>query len=90
MSKKDKHFQWSIINKKAAKWCFDRGYKIYPKPIEFKELKYKQKLGVKFKLVVEYGSEKKEGSKEYTQKEWPIAIWSVYNYLYNKHSGSKD
>ena len=88
MSKK-KQIQDIVINQEAAKWCFNRGYKIYPKPIEFKETKYRQKLGVKFKLVVEFGSDKKIGSKEYTQKEWPIAIWSVYNYLYNKHSGEK-
>lgn len=88
MSKK-KQIQEIIINQEAAKWCFDKGYKIYPKAIEFKETKYRQKLGTKFKLVVEFGSEKKMGEKEYTQKEWAVAIWSVYNYLYNKHSGKK-
>ena len=37
-----------VINPEAAKWCLNRGYKIYPVPVEFKELKYNQKLGVKF------------------------------------------
>ena len=64
---KRKQIQEVIINQEAAKWCFERGYKIYPKAIEFKETKYKQKIGVKFK--------------------WSIAIWSVYNYLYDKHNG---
>jgi len=80
---------WSVVNQKAAKWCFDRGYRIYPKPIEYKNQKYQNRLGVKFKLVVEFGGDKKIGTKEYTQREWPIAIWSVYNFLYNKHNGEK-
>ena len=80
---------WSVVNQKAAKWCFDRGYRIYPKPIEYKNRKNQNRLGVKFKLVVEFGGDKKIGTKEYTQKEWPIAIWSVYNFLYNKHNGEK-
>ena len=87
--KKDS-IDWSVVNQKAAKWCFDRGYRIYPKPIEYKNQKYQNKLGVKFKLVVEFGGDKKIGTKEYTQREWSIAIWSVYNFLYNKHNGSKD
>lgn len=86
---KRKQIQEVIINQEAAKWCFERGYKIYPKAIEFKETKYKQRIGVKFKLVVEFGGIKKIGVKEYTQSEWSIAIWSVYNYLYNKHNGKK-
>ncbi len=86
--KKDS-IDWSVVNQKAAKWCFDRGYRIYPKPIEYKNQKYQNRLGVKFKLVVEFGGDKKIGTKEYTQREWPIAIWSVYNFLYNKHNGSK-
>ena len=84
--KKDS-IDWSVVNQKAAKWCFDRGYRIYPKPIEYKNQKYQNRLGVKFKLVVEFGGDKKIGTKEYTQREWPIAIWSVYNFLYNKHNG---
>lgn len=78
-----------VINPEAAKWCFDRGYKIYPKPIDFKDTKYNSKLGIKFKLVVEFGGDKKIGSKEYDQNEWPVAIWSVYNFLYEKHNGEK-
>lgn len=90
MSKKDKYLEWSIINQKAAKWCFDRGYKVYPKPIQFKDAdKYGNKLAVKFRLVVDFAGDKKIGTKEYTQSEWPIAIWSVYNFLYNKHNGEK-
>ena len=80
-------FEWeSVINQKAAKWCMDRGYRIYPVPVEFKHLRHKQSLGVKFKLVVEFGGDKRIGEKLYTQREWPIAIWSVYNFLYNKHN----
>ena len=79
----------TVINQEAAKWCMDRGYKIYPVPVEFKELKYKQKLGVKFKLMVEFGGEKRIGEKLYSQSEWPFAIWSIYNFLYNKHNGKK-
>lgn len=75
-----------VINQQAAKWCFDRGYKIYPKPIEFKQVSPKSKLGTKFRLVVEFGGVKKIGTKEYNQMEWADAIWSVYNYLYNKHA----
>lgn len=78
-----------VINPEAAKWCFDRGYKIYPKPIDFMDTKYNSKLGIKFKLVVEFGGDKKIGSKEYDQNEWPVAIWSVYNFLYEKHNGEK-
>ena len=37
---------YSVVNQEAAKWCMDRGYKIYPIPVEFKELKYKQRLGL--------------------------------------------
>lgn len=77
---------YSVINQEAAKWCIDRGYKIYPIPVEFKDLKYKQRLGVKFKLVVEFGGDKKVGSKLYEDIEWSNAIWSVYSYLYNKHA----
>jgi hypothetical protein len=76
---------YSVINQEAAKWCISRGYKIYPVPVEFKELKYKQQLGVKFRLVVEFGGDKKVGSKLYEDIEWSNAIWSVYSYLYNKH-----
>ena len=79
-----------VINPEAAKWCLNRGYKIYPVPVEFKDLKYNQKLGVKFKLVVEFGGEKRIGDKEYTQDEWSFAIWSVYNFLYERNSGNKD
>ena len=78
-----------VINPEAAKWCLKRGYKIYPVPVEFKDLKYNQKLGVKFKLVVEFGGEKRIGDKEYTQDEWSFAIWSVYNFLYERNSGEK-
>ena len=81
MPSKKPRIQEAIINQDAAKWCLDRGYKIYPIPVEFKEIKYK------IKLVVEFGGDKRVGEKEYTQKEWPIAIWSVYNFLYNKHNG---
>lgn len=87
--KKSNKIEEVVINQKAAKWCFDRGYKIYPKPIEYKDQKYGGKLGIRFKLVVEFGGDKKIGTKEYTQSEWPIAIWSVYNFLYNKHNGEK-
>jgi hypothetical protein len=90
LKRKDKYLKWSIVNQKAAKWCFDRGYRIYPKPIEFGDPdKYGNRRGLKFKLVVDFAGDKKMGSKEYTQREWPIAVWSVYNYLYNKHSGKK-
>jgi len=76
-----------VINLEAAKWCFDRGYKIYPKPIEFKDPdRFQNKLGVKFRLVVEFGGDKKIGEREYSQEEWPRAIWSVYNFLYKKHN----
>ena len=79
---------YSVVNQEAAKWCMDRGYKIYPIPVEFKELKYKQRLGVKFRLVVEFGGDKKVGSKLYEDIEWSNAIWSVYSYLYNKHGSN--
>ena len=79
---------YSVINQEAAKWCMDRGYKIYPIPVEFKELKYKQRLGVKFRLVVEFAGDKKVGSKLYEDIEWSNAIWSVYSYLYNKHGSN--
>jgi hypothetical protein len=84
--KKKPRIPETVINPEAAKWCLSRGYKIYPVPVDFKELKYNQKLGVKFKLVVEFGGEKRVGEKEYSQSEWSFAIWSVYNFLYNKHS----
>ena len=51
--------------------------------------KYGNKLAIKFRLVVDFAGDKKMGNKEHTQKEWPIAIWSVYNYLYEKHSGEE-
>lgn len=86
MPKKKTTIKELVINQDAAKWCMDRGYKIYPIPVEWKELKYNQKLGIKFKLVVEFGGEKRIGEKEYNQDEWGFAIWSVYNFLYNKHS----
>jgi hypothetical protein len=89
MKKKESRIKEVIINQDAAKWCLNRGYKIYPVPVEFKELKYNQKLGIKFKLVVEFGGEKKIGEKEYSQAEWPFAIWSVYNFLYKKHSNGE-
>jgi hypothetical protein len=79
---------YSVVNQEAAKWCMDRGYKIYPIPVEFKELKYKQRLGVKFRLVVEFAGDKKVGSKLYEDIEWSNAIWSVYSYLYNKHGSN--
>ena len=79
---------YSVVNQEAAKWCMDRGYKIYPIPVEFKDLKYKQRLGVKFRLVVEFGGDKKVGSKLYEDIEWSNAIWSVYSYLYNKHGSN--
>jgi len=25
----------TVINQEAAKWCMDRGYRIYPVPVEF-------------------------------------------------------
>jgi hypothetical protein len=89
MKKKESRIKEAIINQDAAKWCLNRGYKIYPVPVEFKELKYNQKLGIKFKLVVEFGGEKKIGEKEYSQSEWSFAIWSVYNFLYKKHSNGE-
>mgnify|MGYP006431956757 FL=1 len=76
---------YSVVNQEAAKWCMDRGYKIYPIPVEFKNLNERTKKGIKFKLVVEFGGAKKVGTKLYTDVEWSNAIWSVYSYLYNKH-----
>lgn len=78
-----------VINQEAAKWCMNRGYKIYPVPVEFKDTKYGNKLGVKFKLMVEFGGERKIGEKIYDQQEWGFAVWSIYNFLYNKHNGEK-
>ena len=87
MPSKKSRIPESVINPDASKWCMDRGYKIYPVPVEFKDAKYGNKLGVKFKLMVEFGGDKRIGERLYTQKEWPIAIWSIYNFLYNKHNG---
>ena len=78
----------NLLPQEAIKWCFKEGYKIYPIPVEFKELKYKQRLGVKFRLVVEFAGDKKVGSKLYDDIEWSNAIWSVYSYLYNKHGSN--
>ena len=87
MPSKKSRIPEAVINQEAAKWCLNRGYKIYPVPVEFKDAKYGNKLGVKFKLMVEFGGAKKIGEKLYSQSEWPFAVWSIYNFLYNKHNG---
>lgn len=74
-----------VNNYDAAKWCFDKGYKIYPKPVDFSITKYGSRVGVKFKIVIEYGSEIRVGQKEFTKKEWPDKIFAVYEHLYNKY-----
>ena len=70
----------SLYNQSAARWCLERGYKIYPEPLPGCVGKC-----VKFNLVVEYKGVKKKGKKVYTDKEWSDAIWSIYKFLYNKN-----
>lgn len=90
MSKTSKKTDESIINLAAAKWCMDKGYKIYPIPVQLKRTKFgNNSIGVKFKLVVEYGGQRKVGTKEYSQEEWGFAIWSIYNFLYKRNNGEK-
>ena len=60
-TKKKSRIPEIVINQDAAKWCMDRGYKIYPVPAEFKHTKYGNKLGVKFRLMVEFGGEQRIG-----------------------------
>lgn len=88
MPSKKSRIPEAVINQEAAKWCLNRGYKIYPVPVEFKDVKYGNKLGVKFKLMVEFGGDKRIGEKLYSQSEWPFAVWSIYNFLYNKHNAT--
>ena len=88
MPSKKSRIPKAVINQEAAKWCLQRGYKIYPVPVEFKDAKYGNKLGVKFKLMVEFGGDKRVGEKLYSQSEWPFAVWSIYNFLYNKHNAA--
>jgi len=69
-----------LYNQAAARWCLERGYKIYPEPLP-------GCVGrcVKFNLVVEFKGVKKKGTKVYTDKEWSDAIWSIYKFLYEKN-----
>jgi hypothetical protein len=70
----------NLYNQDAAKWCIDRGYKIYPVPVERCSPKC-----YKFKLVIEYKGLTQIGTKIYTDKEWSDAVWGTYNYLYKKN-----
>lgn len=69
-----------LYNQAAARWCLERGYKIYPEPLP-------GCLGrcVKFHLVVDYKGVKKKGTKIYSDKEWSDAIWNIYKFLYEKN-----
>ncbi len=65
-----------LYNLKAQSWCIEKGYKIYPVPLNNK--------GTKCKIGIELGEKKAITKEIYTNKEVSKEIWKLFTKLYKK------
>lgn len=76
MPKKKKRIALERCNYKHQQYCFNKGFIIYPKPIDGK--------GNNFKVWYQLGHKGKylEGGKVYNKQESFQAIWDLYTKIY--------
>ena len=65
-----------LYNLKAQSWCIEKGYKIYPIPLNNK--------GTNCKIGIELGEKKAITKEIYTNKEVSKEIWKLFTKLYNR------